>query len=83
MLEEKSDEALVAEAQRFYDEKLEGLLEPQHNGDFVAIAVRAGRYMVSADPVQAFDGLRGEGCDERLTLLRVGFPWTFQRLCRP
>lgn len=41
---------LVKEGQRFYDEQLRHMLEPEHTGRFVAVEPFAGKYFMADTP---------------------------------
>lgn len=74
----KTKEELVAEAQRFYDARLKATLEPERNGEFVAIDPEAGLFAVATDMDVARHDLKAQGSTGWQVLLRVGYPWTFE-----
>jgi hypothetical protein len=80
MVETVTDEQMIAEARKYYDERLRETLEPEHLGKYVAVDLQTRRYAVAADPVAAYDQLDGEGCSPPYVLLRVGSLWTFEGL---
>jgi hypothetical protein len=80
MLDERTDERLLADARRYYDERLKSSLEPARNGEFVAIDIEMPGYAVSTDPVEAYDELTRRGGHGPFVLLRVGSDWTYEML---
>lgn len=69
---------LARAGQRFYDERLRVLLEPEHDGRFVAIDPDAELYAVSDEPIGAHEQLAREGSEGLHVLLRVGHPATYE-----
>jgi hypothetical protein len=63
---------LVESGQRFYNEQLRAVLEPKHNGEFVAIDPETGRYFLGATGLAALRGGRNALPDKLFYLLRVG-----------
>ena len=63
---------LAESGQRFYDERLRGLLEPEHNGQFVAIEPDTERYFLGDTGLAALRAGRSELPDKLFYLLRVG-----------
>lgn len=74
------DQALMERAQEYYAEHLREVLEPEHNGEFVAIDLDRGLYAVGRDPLTLFDDLDQRGSTSLKALLRVGYDWTFDML---
>jgi hypothetical protein len=73
----RKDDAEVADqlaenGQRLYDEGLRGLLEPEHNGQFVAIEPDTGRYFLGHTGLAALRAGQRELPDNLFYLLRVG-----------
>ena len=58
--------------QRLYDERLRDLLEPEHNGEFVAIEPDTERYFLGDSGLAALRAGRRELPDKLFYLLRVG-----------
>lgn len=63
---------LIDRAKQTYTNKLAAKLEPEHNGEFVAIELETGDYFVGEDEVEAADKARAAGHDGSLWFLRVG-----------
>ncbi len=63
---------LVESGQRFYNEHLRVLLEPKHDGEFVAIEPETGRYFLGATGLAALRAGRSVAPDKLFYLLRVG-----------
>lgn len=74
------DDALMERAQEFYNSKLREILEPEHNGEFVAIDPIAGLYSVGTEPLAVHADLRAQGGTGLHALLRVGYDWAFDML---
>lgn len=49
---------------KFYKEKLKPLLEPEHNGEFVAIEPYSGKYFLNKNHTQAILTARAEMPDK-------------------
>jgi len=73
-------EAAAEEGQRFYDEHLKSILEPQHYGRYVAIDPRRGTYALADTGVHALDQVRAQGSDEQVYLVRVGLRYAEEML---
>lgn len=59
--------------QKFYDEKLKQILEPEHNGEFVSIEPESGQYFLGKTDGEALYKGNQAFPDKMLYLLRVGF----------
>ena len=70
----KSD--LVALGKKFYEENLKAKLEPEHNGEFVAIEPYLGKYAIDKDEMQVIVKARREMPDKIFCLLKVGYEFT-------
>jgi len=68
---EASDD-LAAGGQRLYDERLRYQLEPEHEGEFVAIEPETERYFLGSTGLAALRAGRSELPDKLFYLLRVG-----------
>ena len=68
---QETDE-LSERGQRLYDERLRGLLEPKHRGEFVAIEPETKRYFLGSTGLAALRAGRQELPDKLFYLLRVG-----------
>ncbi len=64
---------LVGRGQRFYNEQLKALLEPEHTGRFVAIEPDTEKYFLSDTAIDALDAGRAEMPDKLFYLVRVGY----------
>ncbi len=63
---------LAENGQRLYDERLRALLEPDHEGEFVAIDPDTERYFLGPTGLDALRAGRRELPDHLFYLLRVG-----------
>ena len=59
--------------QKFYDENLKQILEPEHNGEFVSIEPESGQYFVAKTDGEALYKGNQEFPDKILYLLRIGY----------
>ena len=59
---------------RFYKEKLQAILEPDHIGEFVAIEPNSGRYFLGDTGAKALIAARETMPDSLFFLARVGYP---------
>ena len=69
----KSD--LVALGKKFYDENLKAKLEPEHNGEFLAIEPYSGKYFVDKDEVKVMLKARAEMPDSIFYFGRIGYEY--------
>lgn len=68
---------------RIYEQKLRSVLEPQFNGQFVAIDVESEDYEVAMEARDASNRLRERLPDAQVLVERVGYPAAFVALnCR-
>lgn len=63
---------LAGGGQRFHDERLQALLKPEHEGEFVSIEPETGRYFLSQTDLAAHRTKRQELPEKLFYLLRVG-----------
>jgi hypothetical protein len=63
---------LTESGQRFYDGRLKALLEPEHEGEFVAIDSESERYFLGPTGLAALRAGRKELPDKLFYPLRVG-----------
>lgn len=63
---------LAESGQRLYDERLRALLEPEHEGEFVAIEPESERYFLGQTGLAALRAGRREMPEKLFYLLRVG-----------
>lgn len=72
----KDDQAptdgLADSGQRLYDERLKALLEPEHEGEFVALDPDSERYFLGPTGLAALRAGRKELPDKLFYLLHVG-----------
>lgn len=59
----------------FYEKHLKAELEPEHNGEFVAIEPDSGRYFLDKDEVQVILKARAEMPDKLFYFGRVGYDY--------
>ena len=74
---EPSD-ALSENGQRLYDERLRGILEPEHTGEFVAIEPDTERYFLGSTGLTALRAGREALPDKLFYLMRVGSDATYR-----
>jgi len=61
---------------KFYRERLKPLLEPEHNGEFVAIEPYSGKYFLNKNHTQAILNARAEMPDKLFFVARIGTIYT-------
>lgn len=66
----------VGRAKQIYRERLASVLEPEHDGEIVAIIPETGDYFLGAHEMAAADRAREGGYDGPLYFLRVGSDYT-------
>lgn len=64
---------LVERGQRFYDENLREMLEPEQTGRYVAIEPESGRYFLDDTGTGALTAARSEMPEGLFYLMRVGY----------
>lgn len=77
MIAEKTEDQLVADARRYYDERLKELLEPEQNGAFVVIDVEHGVHAVDRRVDVAHRRAAEQGATGCVVCLRVGHDVVF------
>ena len=60
---------------KFYEEKLKLILEPEHNGEFVAIEPYSERYFVDTDSTKVMLKALAEMPDKKFFFARIGFKY--------
>jgi hypothetical protein len=66
---------LVALGKKFYEENLKATLEPEHNGEFVAIEPYLGKYFVDKDEVQVMLNARRAMPESKFYFARIGYEY--------
>ena len=75
-------ERFVALAKQTYAEKIAKQVEPEHNGEIIAIEPGSGAYFLGRHEVEAADKARAAGVEGPFFFLRVGSRYT-HRLMTP
>ena len=75
--QESQKQTLVARGKAFYAKHLKTLLEPQHEGQFLAIEPDSGRYFLGPTSVAALDAARAAIPERLFYLMRVGYGAAF------
>jgi len=70
---------LAAQGEKIYDEKLKGILEPEHNGEIVAIEVESGDYFLGNSIVEATEKAKRKYPDRLFHVIKVGYPAVHKR----
>lgn len=76
MPSEKTETDLVTLGKKFYEENLKAKLEPEHNGEFVAIEPFLGKYVVEKKKLDAIVKARAEMPEKLFFIARVGTIYT-------
>lgn len=71
-------DSLAESGQRLYDGRLKSLLEPGHEGEFVAIDPETERYFLGPTGLTALRAGRKELPNKLFYLLRVGYVATYR-----
>ncbi len=66
---------LTVLGKKFYEEKLKGVLEPQHNGEFVAIEPYSQKYFVDKDSTQVALKALAEMPGKKFYFARIGYQY--------
>ncbi len=64
---------LIGRAKAIYEERLKAELEPQHNGEIIAVEVESGDYFLGDSEVEAYDEAVKKHPGKKFAFLRVGF----------
>ena len=75
-------ERFAALAKQTYVEKIAAQVEPEHNGELIAIEPNTGAYFLGRNEVEAANNARAAGCPGPFYFLRVGSKYT-HRLMSP
>ena len=66
---------LTTLGKKFYEEKLKAILEPQHNGEFVAIEPYSGNYFLDEDSTQVALKALAKMPDKKFYFARIGYKY--------
>lgn len=69
---------LAERGRKLYSEKLKALLEPQHNGRFLAIEPDSENYFLGDTDIDAIHAARKALPDKHFYLARVGYPTAYK-----
>jgi hypothetical protein len=65
---------LARKGERIYRTRLKRLLEPQHNGQYVAIEVESGDYFLGESAVAALKEAEARYPKGKFHLIKIGYP---------
>lgn len=68
---------IAEKGEKIYKEELKKKLEPEHNGDFVAIEVGSGKYFLGKTAEEATNQAKLKFPQGIFHLIKVGFPSAF------
>ena len=68
---------LIDKARRIYDERLKSELEPDHNGEILAVEVESGDYFLGDSAIEAYDKAVKKHPGRKFAFLRVGAEATY------
>ena len=68
------ENSVVSQGIAIYDAKIRHLVEPEHNGKYLALDVKTGEYDFDADDMAANSRMLERHSPENLVLLRIGYP---------
>ncbi len=61
---------------KFYKEKLKPILEPEHNGEFVAIEPYLEKYFINSDHTKVIQNARNQLPDKLFFVAKIGTIYT-------
>lgn len=70
---------LAAKGEKIYDEKLKMMLEPEHNGEIVAIEVESEDYFLGNSVVEATEAAKQKYPSRLFHVIKVGYPAVHKR----
>jgi hypothetical protein len=76
MTDQNNFSELTKLGMKFYEEKLKSLLEPEHNGEFVAIEPFSEKYVVEKKKLDAIVKARAEMPEKLFFIARIGTIYT-------
>lgn len=76
MVETLTNDQMIEEARKYYDERLKGTLEPQHDGAYVVVSVEDGLHAVGNTLEKAHLAMEELHPRGPLVCLRVGRDYT-------
>lgn len=65
--------SLIEKGTEFYNQNLKTLLEPDRNGEFIAIEPETGRYFLGSTSREAMDAAHQALPDGKFYLQKIGF----------
>ena len=68
---------LIDRAKAIYDERLRDKLEPDHNGEIIAVEVESGEYFLGDSAIEAYDEAVKKHPGRKFAFLRVGAEATY------
>ena len=73
MASELTSDDIMKLGERLYLDRIQSQVEPDYVGDYIAIDVISGDYVVSARSVEAVQSIRSSHEDAVIALMRVGY----------
>jgi hypothetical protein len=71
----KTKNDLFTLGKKFYEKKLKAILEPEHNGEFVAIEPFLGKYVIDKNEVQVMLKALEEMPNSKFYFGRIGYKY--------
>ena len=69
---------LVALGKKFYEEKLKAILEPEHNGEYIAIEPYSEMYFVDKNSTQVALKALAEMPGKKFYFARIGYQYAYK-----
>ena len=76
MPSELSADEIMAIGEKLYLERIQAEVEPKFDGQYIAIDVISGNYVVSTSSIEAVDAVHAAHADAVISLLRVAYTST-------
>lgn len=66
------EDNLLERGMKLYEERLKSDLEPEHNGEMLAVEVESGDYFLGKSEIEAYDEAVAKHPGKEFAFLRVG-----------
>lgn len=73
-----TNDDIVERGQALYERDVRARVEPQHNGQFLAIDIETGAYAIGPTAIEAIRDIKRQRPNAMLYILRVGHPAAYR-----